>query len=160
MSVPYDVRASAIVRAPAARVYAILADYRDDHRRILPPQYFTWLDAEQGGVGAGTVIRVGMRVMGRARSFRAAITEPEHGRVLVETDLAGRVETTFLVEPAGPSESRVTIRSVLSSRRGVAGVLERFATKKFLGRVYAAELTRLAEYAEGRQAHAPIPRSA
>jgi hypothetical protein len=45
------------------------------------------MDVERGGVGAGTVIRFRLRVFRRTRDFRAEITEPTPGRVLVETDL-------------------------------------------------------------------------
>ena len=55
---------------------------------------------EQGGYGAGTVIRCSIRVMGRTQTFRASITEPEPGRVLVETDLTMPSVTTFTVDPA------------------------------------------------------------
>ncbi len=41
------------IPAPAAAVYALLADYRDGHPRILPPA-FSDLTVLQGGIGAGT----------------------------------------------------------------------------------------------------------
>ena len=44
------------VPVPAAAVYALLADYRDGHPRILPPA-FSDLTVLRGGTGAGTVIR-------------------------------------------------------------------------------------------------------
>ena len=55
---------------------------------------------EQGGIGAGTVIRFQMSALGQKRTLRAEITEPEPGRVLVETylDSNGAV-TTFTVDP-------------------------------------------------------------
>ena len=46
------------------RAYAVLADYLDGHRRILPPQ-FTEMTVEQGGIGAGTIIRCQMTAFGR-----------------------------------------------------------------------------------------------
>ena len=92
------ISASANIPAPPQRAYSILANYRDEHPRILPPQ-FSNLAVEKGGIGAGTVIRFNMRVFGRKRSFRAAVTEPEPGRVLVETDLdTNRAVTTFIVD--------------------------------------------------------------
>ena len=42
---------------------------------ILPPRVFHDLTVEEGGVGAGTVIRFGMRVLGVDRWIRARITE-------------------------------------------------------------------------------------
>ncbi len=72
--------------APADRVYAIIADYRNGHPHILPKQ-FRNLTVEQGGVGAGTIIRFEVRVFGQTQHFRAVVSEPEPGRVLVEENL-------------------------------------------------------------------------
>lgn len=47
-----------VIDAPPDRVYALIADYRSGHPRILPKAYFKELVVEQGGVGAGTVVRV------------------------------------------------------------------------------------------------------
>jgi len=42
-----------------------------------------------------------MRVFGKAQAFRADITEPQPGRMLVETHLDfNRAVTTFTVDPA------------------------------------------------------------
>ena len=80
------ISASAVIPARRERVYSLISNYRDGHPRILPKQ-FSNLIVEQGGTGAGTVIRFQMSVFGMKRTFRAVITEPEPGRVLVETDL-------------------------------------------------------------------------
>src|SRR5829696_2570481 len=147
----YRVDASATIAAPARRVYAILADYREAHPRILPRRYFRALDVEQGGVGAGTVFRLTMRVLGRSETTRAAVTEPEPGRILVESVAGGGPVTTFIVTPAGAQgqESQVTISTELPTRAGpVLGVLERWLTRTMLRRIYAEELALLAEYAE------------
>src|ERR1700728_1331783 len=85
----YVVSASAVVPARRERVYSLIANYNDGHPRILPKQ-FSNLTVEQGGVGAGTVIRFQMSVLGKKETLRAAITEPEPGRVLVETYLDGK----------------------------------------------------------------------
>ena len=66
------------------------------------------------GVGAGTVIRVDMRVLGRPQTFRAVVTEPEPGRVLVETNDNGYV-TTFTVEPRAEGQhAYVTIATEMT----------------------------------------------
>jgi hypothetical protein len=57
-----QVTASAEIDAPAQRVYSILADYREGHPRILPKEYFPFLQVEQGGIGAGTRLHFQMRV--------------------------------------------------------------------------------------------------
>ena len=60
------VTAAACIDAAPERVYAIIADYHRGHAGILPHE-FSGLSVERGGVGAGTIIRFRMRVMGRKR---------------------------------------------------------------------------------------------
>jgi hypothetical protein len=153
----YRISASATVNAVAPTVYAIIADYRDGHRRIVPPKYFTWLQVEDGATGAGTRIRFSMRVLGTSHELRAVITEPEPGRVLVETYPDTGNVTTFTVEPAGNGSTRVTIDTVMRTRGGVAGFIEQFLLTRLLRTAYQQELNRLADIAEGRREHAPIP---
>jgi hypothetical protein len=146
----FNVKASAHVDAATDVVYGIIADYRNGHSQILPRRYFEWLEVEQGGRGEGTVIRFQMRVLGRTRVLRAAVTEPEPGRVLVETDMGGDGPvTTFTVEPEG-SGSRVTFSTALSSAGGPLGVLERFVLRRVLRRIYARELEQLGRVAVER----------
>jgi hypothetical protein len=142
------VSASACIPADPERVYAVIADYREGHPRILPPQ-FSGSTIEKGGVGAGTAIRFQMRVLGRTQSFRAAITEPEPGRVLVETYLdSNGVVTSFQVDP-GPvkGQSQVTITTELALRSGVLGAIERFMATRYLRPIYRKELALLAAVA-------------
>jgi hypothetical protein len=147
----HRVSASAEVKAPAEKVYAIIADYRHGHPQIVPRPPFGRIEVEQGGFGAGTVIRFPIRVMGRTQICRAAITEPEPGRVVVETDLAIGAVTTFTVDPIEEGrKSRVTISTELQVRRGLLGMLERAVTTRFLRPVYIRELENLASLAEGR----------
>ena len=146
----FTVKASATVDAPAEIVYGIIADYRNGHPHILPRKYFEWLVVEQGGRGEGTVIRFQMRVLGQTRVLRAAVTEPDPGRVLVETDTGGAGPvTTFTVEPAG-SGSHVTFSTEMTSTGGPLGVLERFVLRRVLRRVYARELEQLGRVAVER----------
>ena len=142
--------ASATIEAPPRRLYAVLADYHDGHARILPRPPFTGLEVEAGGTGAGTVLRVHMRVMGRARSFRSVVSEPEPGRVLVETNDTGYV-TTFTVDPLGPGDrSRVTIATEKEGRGGPAGLAVRWIMGRILRPIFARELERLAEVVDAR----------
>ena len=67
------VSAERTVPAPAAAVYALLADYRDGHPRILPPA-FSDLKVVRGGAGAGTEIRFALRLGGRSKTSRRAST--------------------------------------------------------------------------------------
>jgi hypothetical protein len=144
------ISASAIIPARRERVYSLIANYHDGHPRIIPKQ-FSNLTVEQGGVGAGTIIRFQMSILGRKQTFRAAITEPEPGRVLVETDLdsSGAV-TTFTVDPGtAPADSLVTISTELPVRSGFLGRVERVLATLLLRPIYLKELQNLARVATG-----------
>jgi hypothetical protein len=144
------ISASAIIPARRERVYSLIANYRDGHARILPRQ-FSDLVVEQGGIGAGTLIRFQMSVLGKKETFRASVTEPEPGRVLVETylDSNGAV-TTFTVDPGtAPADSRVTISTELPLRTGVLGWIERKFSTLMLRPIYRKELENLARVATG-----------
>ena len=144
------VSASATIPARRERVYSLIANYNDGHPRILPKQ-FSSLVVEQGGVGAGTIIRFQMRVLGKKQTFRAAITEPEPGRVLVETDLdANGAVTTFTVNPgSAPADSHVTISTELRVRSGFLGRIEKTLSTLLLRPTYVQELENLARVATG-----------
>ena len=150
ISAKHTVTASAIIPARRERVYALLANYRDGHPRILPKQ-FSELTVEAGGVGAGTVIRFQMNLPGRKQSFHAVISEPEPGRVLVETYLepAGTV-TTFTVDPGtAPADSKVTIATEMPVRSGILGAIEKKFSTLLLRPVFEQELVNLARVATG-----------
>ena len=131
-------------------MYSLIANYLDRHPRILPKQ-FTSLIVEQGGMGAGTVIRVQMSLLGKKQTFRAAITEPEPGRVLVETLLDGNgAVTTFTVNPGtAPADSHVTIATEIPLRAGIAGKVEKIFSTILLRPIYFKELENLARVATG-----------
>jgi len=146
----HTISASAIIPARRERVYSLIANYNDGHPRILPKQ-FTSLIVEQGGIGAGTIIRFEMSFFGRKLPFRAAITEPGPGRVLVESylDNNGAV-TTFTIDPgSAPADSRVTISTELPVRAGLLGRIERALTTLLLRPIYVKELENLARVATG-----------
>jgi hypothetical protein len=142
----HQVSASANIQGPASRVYHTLADYRHGHPRIIPRPPFVFLEVEEGGFGAGTVIRFSMRVMGRTQIFRAEITEPEPGRVLVETDLSGAAVTTFTVDRLpGGERTGVQIVTELETRSGLLGKLQRAIMTRILRPTYERELKNLEE---------------
>jgi len=146
----HTISASAIIPARRERIYSLISNYKDGHPRILPKQ-FSNLTVEEGGVGAGTVIRFQMNVFGRKQTFRAAITEPDPGRVLVETDLDthGAV-TTFTISPgSAPADSNVTISTELRVRGGFLGKIERAVSTLLLRPIYVKELENLARVATG-----------
>jgi hypothetical protein len=76
------------IPAPSQVVYDIIADYREGHPRILPPEYFGRLEVDVGGRGAGTKIRFEMKAFGQpGASSRVAITTS-----YTKAGLAGWVE--------------------------------------------------------------------
>lgn len=144
------ITASAVIPARRERVYALIANYHDGHPRIVPKQ-FSGLVVEQGGIGAGTVIRFRMSIFGRKQTFRAAVTEPEPGRVLVETDLdANGAVTTFTVDQGpAPADTRVTISTELKVRSGFLGIIDKSLSTLLLRPMYLRELENLARVATG-----------
>src|SRR5262245_27716859 len=145
--VAFVVSASAPIAAPADRVYRMLADYRVGRPSLLP-KHVGPLVVEEGGVGAGTKILASVRMMGRMRSFRAVVSEPDPGRVLVETNLDSPPSvTTFTVDRRGERAAHVTISTEVQVRSGPLGALERFMVRRFLMPIYASELKLLADRA-------------
>ena len=142
------ISASALIEAPASEVYAIIADYHEGHPRILPKPPFVALEVDKGGVGAGTEIMCQMRMLGRIQTFHAAITEPEPGRVLVETIRESGMVTTYVVEPRNEGQQAfVTIRTEAAARGGILGGLEGWLMSRLLQPVYVKELEQLAAVA-------------
>jgi hypothetical protein len=87
-----------------------------------------------------------MNVMGREFNYYLVVSEPQPGRVLVETDGKVGLVTTFTVEPVGSGQSRVTIATDSLSSPGFAGLMERLFTPLVMGRIYRQELRNLAAY--------------
>lgn len=143
----FEVSATRRIEARAEAVYAVVADYREAHPRILPPGFFTGLTVEEGGYGAGTTFLVEGRFAGRTRTLRGVVTEPEPGRLLVESYPDDRMQTSFRVipEPGGEASS-VTISSVFPRRRGPIGWIEERVIRRLLARVYLEELDLMASY--------------
>lgn len=145
----HTVTASALIPAPPQNVYQLIADYRNGHPRILPKPYFIALHVEKGGYGEGTIINYQMRVMGHVLSFRAVITEPTPGHVLVETDLNTGAVTTFTVDPRSDSwQSFVTITTTTDVPDGISGRIQGWLTAQLLRPIYVKELAQLAAVAQ------------
>lgn len=139
------------VGAPAALTYNIIADYRNGHPHIIPPKVFQNLIVEEGGTGAGTIIRFDISILGTLRTSRARVAEPAPGRVLTEEDIDSRTLSTFIVEPVdGGQACDVTITTDLKLPDGpLAGIQGKVATWA-LRRVYVEELELLDEEARRR----------
>ena len=140
------IKASAVIPAPASRVYGLIADYRKGHPSILPPEYFEDLVVEEGGRGAGTRIRFTMKAFGSREVSRASVTEPEPGRVLVETVQGKEIVTTFTVAPTPDGNAQVTIDTRYVAK-GLRGWFEALFVPGYLKKVYAAELHLLGQRA-------------
>jgi hypothetical protein len=147
----YTITATRLLNAPPRRVYDTIANYHTGHPKIVPDQ-FSNLRVERGGIGAGTVITFDVKVLGRTTAFRAEVTEPDPGRVLVETNVAGSDSvTTFIVEAgAHANQSVVTIKTDMTDRGGLAGAIEKFVTRRVLRPMYDEELRRLEAVAADR----------
>src|SRR5437016_5383398 len=128
----YSVSGSLRIAAPADRIYGILSDYHRGHPTILPKQ-FSNLRVESGsGIGAGTTIRFEVTVMGKTDRYKAIVSEPEPGRVLVEKNVEPNDSvTTFVVDPEdGGRAATVTIRTELNARPGLMGAIDKFLIKR------------------------------
>ncbi|HZU67288.1 MAG TPA: SRPBCC family protein [Ktedonobacteraceae bacterium] len=150
------VKSEAVLEAPAEDVYATIADYYQGHPRILPKE-FEDLRVEQGGYGAGTIIRFKMRVMGSEQSFYQRVSEPEPGRVLVEQDInpPQQVTTTFKVDPLEQGQkSHVEISTTMKTSPGLRGLVERILVPMINPAVYRKELKLLEEVTRKRSTRA------
>lgn len=139
--------ASRIIDAAPETVYAVLRDYQVAHPAIVPKAYFRELIVEEGGIGAGTVIRLKLEAFGKTYRYHQRVTEPEPGRVLAETDIDTGQFTRFVVDPlAGGQKSVVTIHAEFPAVPGLLGWLQGRVMIAFSGYMFAQELEQLAAY--------------
>jgi uncharacterized protein YndB with AHSA1/START domain len=75
------------IGAPADEVYRYLADM-NLQARFLPPPFYDF-QVEEGGTGAGSVVRFKIDFAGGVRELRMQVTEPEPGRTLVREQRTG-----------------------------------------------------------------------
>lgn len=138
---------SALISAPPAAIYTVLADYRHHHPHILPQPYFHNLIIEEGGQGAGTVFRAEVHVFGSKSSNHMIVSEPQPGRELVETDLESGLTTSFTLTPlANGQQCQVEIKSIWTRKPGPVGWLEAWTTGQVMRMIYRKELAQLADY--------------
>ncbi|HEX9058420.1 MAG TPA: SRPBCC family protein [Ktedonobacterales bacterium] len=137
--------AARVIDARPEDVYAVLSDYRVKHQQILSPEHFRDFVVEEGGQGAGTVIRFHLIAGGRERDYHMRVTEPEPGRVLLEKDTASSLVTTFTLTPlADGRQTNVRIATEWEGSGGIGGFFERTFAPGVLRRLYSDELNRLA----------------
>jgi uncharacterized protein YndB with AHSA1/START domain len=144
-----QVSAERTIKAPAATVFGYLADFTQHHPHFLPPA-FSEFKVESGGIGPGTVAQFKLTAGGRTREYRMQVTEPEQGRVLVETDTNSSLVTTFTVDPEAAG-CAVRISTSWDGAGGVGGIFERLFAPRVMRGIYLDELGRLEAYA-GAQA--------
>jgi hypothetical protein len=75
------------------------------------------------------------------------ISEPEPGKVLVESDTRSALVTTITVNPEG-SGSRVILETVWESAGDLMGLLETWFAPGMMRRMYEDEFNRLERYAQ------------
>ncbi len=134
-------------------VYATIADYHKGHPSILPRKNLYDLQVEQGGYGAGTIIRFKARILGVEQSFHHRVSEPEPGRVLVEQDIepGQNVTTAFTVTPLeNGQKSQVEICTTLNASPGLRGLVERLLVPLTNPPIYRKELKLLEAVAQQR----------
>ena len=145
-----------VVDACPEITWDILTDYRVSHPRILPENYFRDFHVERGGHGAGTVVSFVFRAAGTTRHLRQTVSEPEPGRVLVESDVNGTGATTFTLTPVDEGRrTRVRIDTDVEGHSGVMGMVERLTlptVTRVMERVYREELSLLSQVAQARTA--------
>ena len=147
------VRAAAVLDARPGDVYATIADYQHAHPDILPKESLYDLQVEQGGYGAGTMIRFKMKALGVEQSFYQRVSEPEPGRVLVEQDIDSvqNVMTTFTVTPVEHEQkSHVEISTMMNTSPGFKGFMERLIVPIINPQLYRKELRLLEAVAQKR----------
>lgn len=142
-----QVETSHVIDARPEDIYAVISDYRVGHPAILPKPYFSELTIEQGGQGAGTVIRFHVTIWGQTLPYHQRVSEPEPGRVLRETDIETGQYSQFTLEPLnGGQQTRVTIFSESPASPGLRGFLERMTQPSIVGRLFKQELQNLEAY--------------
>jgi hypothetical protein len=142
---------TAVLQAAPEAVYAIFADYHEGHPNALPRPPFGALVVERGGTGAGTRFTVTTREGLGMKTYRMDVTEPQPGRVLLESDVDSDLTTTFAVEPADGGAARVTI-TTRYTRGGVRGWLERMLLPRLAGPVFQQEMRNVERLARERSA--------
>ena len=142
-----------ILDARPQDIYATIADYHEGHPSILPRKKLYDLQVEQGGYGAGTIIRFKARILGVEQAFHHRVSEPEPGRVLVEQDIepGQNVTTTFTVTPLeNGKKAQVEICTTLDASPGLRGLAERLVLSLANPPIYRKELKLLEAVARQR----------
>lgn len=127
-----------VVPACAAAVYRVLADYAGDRRRLQSRRFVARSHVKAGGIGGGTRLEIELHGPLARLPLDVAITEPEAGTVLIESDARAGVRRTFVLEPCSRGDA-TRVQAVLEiDARHLGGPLEHA-----LRALHAQELERL-----------------
>ncbi len=155
-------QAEAVLNARPEAIYDAIADYKHGHPNIIPPESFSDLQVEEGGYGAGTVIRFKVKALGIVLEMYQRVSEPEPGRVLVEQDIDSprNTVTTFKVIPVeNEQKARVIITTVMNASPGLTGLVERLLVPRLNQRTFRKELRMLEAFAQKQGTAASAPAS-
>ncbi|MER5939892.1 MULTISPECIES: SRPBCC family protein [unclassified Streptomyces] len=137
-----------VVAADAEKVFDALADYTGTRQNLLT-EHFSEYEVREGGDGEGTLVHWKLQATSkRVRDCLLEVSEPTDGE-LVEKDRNSSMVTTWRVTPAGEGKSRVVVTTTWQGAGGIGGFFEKTFAPKGLGRIYDAQLARLATEVEG-----------
>ncbi len=143
------VKSEKTIGARPEDVYAVLTNYKVLRPRILTPNFLDYT-VEQGGQGAGTIIRYRLQAAGRERPYRLLVSEPLKGEVLVESDTVSSLATTWTLIPVNNGQqTRVRLTSEWQGAGGIGGFFERTFAPLGLRRIYNDILSSLAQTVPG-----------
>ena len=137
--------AARTIAKPADHLYSLVADFRDHHPHILPPNFGDFR-VLSGGIGLGTETFSTMTLGGRTQTIRTRVTRAEAPTLIEEMVVDRPMTTTFAFTPTDEGTT-VRIETSWLPGTGLPGLLERWFAPRMLARVYADELRRLEAYA-------------
>jgi uncharacterized membrane protein len=149
-----DLTRSHIVPAPAAAVWAVLADYRRD------PEWRTGVRSmepdTEGEPRPGTTVQEVLRIAGSTKHIGSVVDAVEPGRrVAWHTTDGSDVNGFRMVEPIGDDRCRVTLG--ITVRPHGAEKLMAPLFRRILGRNTAGDLVRLDDLVLGGADRRPAP---
>jgi hypothetical protein len=145
------IEVSDTIPANVEAVYAVIADYKIGHQAILPRPAFQEMKIIEGGFGAGTRLKLHVRIWGQSYYYEQIVEEPVQGRVIVERDVNTGQVSTFTLEPLSNTFTKVTISSEAPLSKGFKGILERISQPSIISKLFKTELKNLAEYVTHHQ---------
>jgi hypothetical protein len=142
-----------MIDARSGAVYEVLSDYAVHHPRIMPSSIFTNLTVEKGGVGAGTVFHITLRMAGKRQRLHMRVGEPKPGHVLTETNLDTGLVTVFTVSADYENgRTHAQISSEWETAGGVSGLIDRLVAPILMERIFTKQLRQLDQYMHSGEA--------